>query len=158
MINEHNTEIETNYKKYYKLVFHTALLILKDISASEDAMQEVFLKYFLNYEKGIENVGAWLVTSTKNHCYNYLRQNKKTVDIEHIPTSTDSPEKLVERKMFFDEVLNNLDSDEKEIFTLHVVCELKHREIADIMSLPQSTVRWKYSNAIKKLRIVLKNY
>lgn len=60
--------------------------------------------------------------------------------------------------MFYNEVLTKLEIDEREIFTLHVAAELKHREIANILSLPQSTVRWKYSNAVKKLKTVLKDY
>lgn len=151
-----SVEVEKYYQKYCKAVFHTALSILKDVTTSEDVMQEVFLKFISNYQKGIDNAGAWLITSTKNCCYNYLRDKKETINIDNISAATSSPEKTVEQKIFFDEILSNLENDAKEIFMLHILCNLKHKDIAVILSLPQSTVRWKYSNAVKTLKSVIK--
>lgn len=151
-----NIEVEMYYEKYHKAIFHTAHYILKDVVASEDAMQETFLKFISNYEKGIDHVGAWLITCTRNYCFNYLRDKKETTNLDRISVSTSSPEKAVEQKIFFDEILSNLESDVKEIFMLHILCNLKHKDIAIILSLPQSTVRWKYSNAVKTLKSIIK--
>lgn len=155
---KNSAELEGFYHKYYKAVFHTALMILKDTAAAEDAMQEVFIKFMSAFDKGIENAGAWLITTTKNYCYNYIRDNKRTVQVDNIEVKSSPPDKTAEQKIFFEEVLSNLEDDEREIFTLHVASGLKHKEIAEILSMPQSTVRWKYSGAVKKLRAVLKKY
>lgn len=121
-------------------------------------MQEVFIKFLSAYEKGIDHVGAWLITATKNYCFNYIRDNKRTIQTENIERKSTPPENIAEQKIFFEQVLSKLEEDEREIFTLRVACGLKHKEIAAVLSLPQSTVRWKYSNAVKKLRTILKEY
>jgi RNA polymerase sigma factor (sigma-70 family) len=158
MAGMHDAQLESYYKKYHKAVFHTAFMILKHPAAAEDAMQEVFVKFISGFEKEIDNVGAWLITVTKNYCYNYIRDNKRTIQVDNVEAKSSSPAKIAEQNIFFEEVLSNLEGDEREIFTLHVASGLKHREIASILSMPQSTVRWKYSNAVRKLRNVLKKY
>ena len=40
----------------------------------------------------------------------------------------------------------------KEVVTLHVINDLKFKEIAKIMKKPLGTVLWIYNKAIKKLR------
>lgn len=157
---EQNLKLQQYYDKFQKAVFHTALGILKNASAAEDAMQEVFLKLIIikRNENAISNIGAWLVTCTKNYCYNYLRNNKKVVGDEYFPSETSNPEAIIQQTIFFSDVLSKLETDERELFMLHVVGGLKHREIADILSLPQSTIRWKYANAVKKLKTILKDY
>lgn len=49
-------------------------------------------------------------------------------------------------------LLTKLESSERQIIVLHLTCELKHREIAEILRLPLGTVLWKYSISIKKLK------
>ncbi|MDN5317195.1 MAG: hypothetical protein PWR08_1320 [Thermoanaerobacterium sp.] len=56
------------------------------------------------------------------------------------------------------DVLNYLGNDEREIFSLHVFGRYTHREISEILNIPQGTVRWKYSIIKKKLRKLLKKY
>ena len=153
--------LENCYNKYYKSVFYTALGFLKTIENAEDASQAVFEK-FINHEGQIENAGGWLIACTKNYCKNYIRDNAKNMDVDEIspytPSAESLPSEIVEENHFISRVLTCLAGDEKEIFVLHILSGLKHREIADILQLPAATVRWKYADAVKKLKIYLKEY
>src|SRR5690554_3935659 len=51
--------------------------------------------------------------------------------------------------------LLELDEADRQIVVLHVVAGFKHREIADFLSLPHSTVRWRYRRALSKLAAIL---
>lgn len=114
MTTQRDSELERYYQKYRKAVFHTALMILKDISSAEDAMQEVFIKFLSAYEKGIDHVGAWLITATKNYCFNYIRDNKRTIQTENIERKSTPPENIAEQKIFFEQVLSKLEEDEEK--------------------------------------------
>ena len=48
-----------------------------------------------------------------------------------------------------------LSEEERQIVVLHAVSGLKHREIADILEKPLSTVLNKYRRALKKLQALL---
>ena len=49
-------------------------------------------------------------------------------------------------------MLKLLSDEERQIITLHAVSGLKHRQIAELLDIPLSTVLSKYNRAIKKLR------
>ena len=45
-----------------------------------------------------------------------------------------------------------LSGDELEVFILHVIDELKHKEIAKILKKPLGTITWLYNKAVNKLK------
>jgi RNA polymerase sigma-70 factor (ECF subfamily) len=52
-------------------------------------------------------------------------------------------------------LLENLDEDERTIILLHTVSGYKHREIAQNLEKPLSTVLSRYNRGIKKLRKIV---
>ena len=52
----------------------------------------------------------------------------------------------------FEELMEELDDEEREIFTLHVDAELGFREIAKMTGLSTASVFRRYRSAIRKLR------
>ena len=50
------------------------------------------------------------------------------------------------------EALSTLSDEERQIIMLHVTAGLKHREIAQLLELPLSTVLSKYRRALSKLK------
>jgi RNA polymerase sigma-70 factor (ECF subfamily) len=63
-----------------------------------------------------------------------------------------SEESNTEKEMIVKEMLEVLKEDEREIVILHVVGDLKHREISEIVNKPLGTVTWIYNQAIKKTK------
>ena len=51
--------------------------------------------------------------------------------------------------------LSALNSEERQIVSLHAVAGLKHREIAEMTGIPLSTVLTKYKRALEKMKKVL---
>ena len=54
------------------------------------------------------------------------------------------------------EALARLSGEERRIVLLHAVTGLKHREIAQLLELPLSTVLSKYHRGLKKLKSLMK--
>lgn len=52
--------------------------------------------------------------------------------------------------------MTGLSDQERQVVLLHAVTGLKHREIAALLELPLPTVLSKYSRALKKLRLAMK--
>ncbi len=45
-----------------------------------------------------------------------------------------------------------LSGEELEVFILHVIDELKHKEIAQALKKPLGTITWLYNKAVKKVK------
>lgn len=53
-------------------------------------------------------------------------------------------------------MISTLDATSKEIITLKTVTGLKHRDIANLLNIPEGTVRWRYRKALDELRTLLR--
>ena len=128
---------------------------------AEDIMHDTFVQIF-RYAKQYRPMGkplAWIFTIELN-----LFRRMRTVD-SRVVELDDTIEVADEGSSFEDKVITNeyllsllmtLDEDEREIISLYIVSGLKHREIADLLKKPLSTVLSRYNRAIKKLRILVR--
>ena len=77
------------------------------------------------------------------------------VSLDNISKNTDESELMIKND-YLNRLLNNLDIEEREIISLHIVSDLKFREISKILNKPLSTVLNKYNRAIKKIKKIAK--
>ena len=150
-------ELEMLYRQTSPAVYAYALSILKNSSAAEDVMQDTYVSVAQN-AAGYESQGkpmAWIMTITRNLAYMQLRKSEsKNVSIEDY-TDLASQRDLyseTDRRLLLKTALSILGEEERQIVTLHGVSGLKHREIADMMNLPLSTVLTKYKRALEKMK------
>lgn len=148
------------YKLTSVSIYSFALSILKNSHDAEDVMHDVYLTVSAS-AASYEDRGkplAWMLTITKNHCLMKLRKRAKNAD--YCPENWEETFALASDVSTEDAVIirmcmEKLSDEELRIVTLHAVSGFKHREIADILSLPLPTVLSKYSRAIRKLRKIL---
>ena len=62
------------------------------------------------------------------------------------------PDNSSEDRVVLEAALRLLTGEERRIVMLHAVAGLKHRETAELLELPLSTVLSKYRRALKKLK------
>ena len=144
---------DTFYNLTKNQVFYAIVSIVKDQYQAEDLMQEVYMKFLEKIEdyKSNSNPYAYLSTIARNLAINYYNKNKRiVVSDELIESIPDEEVEEVNEDIF--KILDLLDPDEREIVTLHVINDLKFREIAIMMDKPLGTVLWIYNKAIKKLK------
>jgi RNA polymerase sigma-70 factor (ECF subfamily) len=138
------------------LVYHTILSVIKDRSLAEDLMQDTYLKALdsIHSFKPRYSFQSWLVRIAKNLAINEYNRRKRlqSFDPAETPQVFGQEESNVENQMMVEEMLSSLSDLEREIVTLHVLGDLKHREIAEIVGKPLGTVTWTYQQAIKKMK------
>lgn len=139
-------------------MYMVAFRILRNRADAEDAVQDVFLKLLKNAPTEISNGRAYIFQTVRNTAISWLRRR-------NFETSTD-PEELLPLLRNdeaedggsdsvaeqFEELMEELDDEEREIFTLHVDAELGFREIAKMTGLSAASVFRRYRSAIRKLR------
>jgi len=154
-----NGNIEVFDDIYYQtkdLVFYSIFLILKDYQLAEDIMQDTYLKALdkIHSYKRHAHFKSWLVTIAKNLAINeYNRRKRETfVDLSENEYLLGNTASTAENEVLISQIFKVLSDTEKEVVLLHVLGDLKHREISDLLNKPLGTVTWIYNEAIKKLK------
>lgn len=150
------TVFDDVYHETKSIVYYTIFNILKDKSLSEDIMQDTYLKSLekIHSFKPKYSFKSWLVTIARNLALNEYNRRKRELsfDINEEEYIFGSKESTSEKELIVKEMIEYLNEDEREIVILHVIGDLKHREVADIVNKPLGTVTWIYNTAIKKLQ------
>ncbi|MEG0994726.1 MAG: sigma-70 family RNA polymerase sigma factor [Bacilli bacterium] len=146
------------YEQTSSQVYGFALAILHDHHLSEDVMQETYIKIFNNAENYNDQgkLIYYILTIVRNLSYMKIRENKHYYNLSeellnNIGNNHDEYLKT-DNKILLEECLNSLTSEERQIIILFAITGLKHKEIAELINIPLSTVLSKYSRALKKLQ------
>ena len=148
--------INANRLKMYK----TAISILKNEDDANDAIQDALYSAYKNYEslKDKKLFVTWLIRILINKCYDIINKNKKVVYIDDDSTIENTYGKAdtydVENSL--DWVLNKIDKDLKEIVVMYYYDELSVTEIADILEIPNGTVKSRLSRARSQISEIMK--
>jgi len=149
----------TNFDEFYnatkKTVFFAIASIVKDRSVIDDLMQDTYIRFLENIDKykTKTNINAYLSTMAHNIAINHYNKEKKLVHdqeiLDFIPDNKNN-DSYVEIEVL--DILKDLDDISREIVILHVINDLKFKDIAVIVNKPLGTVLWIYNKAIKALK------
>lgn len=158
-------DFEALYQKYYTMVYYTAMQLMGDKNDAEDMTQEAFVTAFVKYANLQDEAafGGWIKRIVINKCLD--EQKKKTpVPVEDIETElmgemTDDENVLPEdvfiseekRKIIFDIMKSVLSKKQYETVVLFYYDELPIAEIAQMMDVPEGTIRSRLSIARNKI-------
>lgn len=142
-------------------VYALALALLHNAQEAQDTAQDAFIKVWEG-APGYRAQGspmAWMLTITRNLALSRLRQSGRRVELsdeewDAIPAA--APNVSTEDRQVLQQALGMLSGEERRIVLLHAVTGLKHREIAQLLELPLSTVLSKYHRGLKKLKSLMK--
>ncbi|HWK58896.1 MAG TPA: RNA polymerase sigma-70 factor [Parapedobacter sp.] len=143
-------------------VYRLALRFLKDTSWSEEIVQDVFLKLWLNRE-GLDDQGnlwLYLYVITKRLCLNKLREIRKSpVLFEQLMNGMEvasrPPEEqfmAIELEQQAQRLIACLPKQQQRIYKLSREEGLSHHEIAEKLGLSPNTVKNHMVQALKTLK------
>lgn len=138
------------YNHTKKGVFYTISTIIKRGDLVEEIMQDTYIKFLDNIEKcdANNNPIAYLNTIARNLSINeYHKLTKFTISDEVFEVIDDTEESSISLG-----ILEYLEGIEKEVVSLHIVSDLKFKDVAAVLNKPLGTVLWIYNKAIKKLK------
>lgn len=150
--------------RYRTRLFSLASSILQDADQASDAVQDAFLKAYssLSEYRGRGYFGAWLRKILVNHCLSVLRQRHhylslQDLDIE-VPSHERGPEAQVVAHTETDAIrraMGRLPAHFRTALVLRVVEDLSYREIAQLLSVPESTVETWIHRGRQRMRVLL---
>lgn len=152
------------YDTYAQAMFTVACRYLNDAEDAKDAMQDGFLKAFLNIEtyEPTATFGAWLKRIIINQCLDVLK--KRSLDFSNNAVETlqiiaddnwEFEDTITKTEII--EAISQLKEKHKIVVTLYLMEGYDHQEISEILNIPVKTSRTHLSRGKAQLRTLLKS-
>ncbi|MEF2967301.1 RNA polymerase sigma factor [Paenibacillus sp. M1] len=149
------------FEAHKEQIFRLCYCMMQDRSDAEDICQEVFVKAILADRSQIRDLRPWLLKIASNECRKVLKRRKSGLAKEKFayllapPQHGNPVEEGYDRKEKEDEVniwLNRLPEKVRVVVVLRFVNELTLREIAEVIQVPEGTVKSRLNKGTKLLR------
>ncbi|WP_427109845.1 RNA polymerase sigma factor [Lysinibacillus xylanilyticus] len=148
---EHFSDERVLFQTYYKDVFRACYYMLQNKYDAEDLCQEVFAKALSEDFRAIQNQKSWLLSIAMNMSRNYLKKKNRLLLKENFNflsskqfDNTQNIEQTIqinENKSELVDLMNKLPVRIRKVMVLKYVHDCKDREIAQILKIPEGTVK-----------------
>jgi len=140
-------------------LFRFAYLRVGRREDAEDIVQDVLLKLFQSKENlaSIDKTEQYLICAVRNACIDYLRRQPPVVmtgleNAAQMVEDSDVDKEMHEEYESINRLLHMIPPEQAEIVRLHCTDGLTFRQIAEVLELPEPTVKSRYRYAIDKIR------
>src|SRR3989454_9963456 len=153
------------YARYHVRVFRFVVRLVRDEATAEDVISEVFLDVWRQAGRfeGRSAVSTWLLAISRFKALSALRRRPdEELDEETaavIEDPSDDPEVTMQKKdkgVILRKCLTGLSPEHREIIDLVYYHEKSVEEVAEIVGIPENTVKTRLFYARKKLAELLK--
>jgi RNA polymerase sigma-70 factor (ECF subfamily) len=153
------------FARHHVRVFRFVLRLVRDEAAAEDLISEVFLDVWRQAGRfeGRAQVSTWLLAIARFKALSALRRKpEQELDeemAEAIEDTSDTPDVTLEKKETGEVIrqcLTSLSAEHREIIDLVYYHEKSVEEVAEIVGIPEATVKTRMFYARKKLAELLK--
>ena len=165
-LREQNPEYFTTlYRRYAGKVFAKCISMLGDEALARDAVQDIFIKVFLNLSRFSEqsSFSTWLYSITYNFCIDVIRKKKKIAVVlsDDIGRISDEPEVdipdsvLLEMKHDrLEKVLAQMQEGDRIILLMKYMDDMSIKDIADFFQKTESAIKMQIMRAKMKAQAI----
>lgn len=165
------------YDEYFALLFAVCRRYAPDADAAKDILQDSFIKIFENIKKfewkGKGSFIGWMRRIVMNTAIKQYHKKKKdatdsmnNLDFEPHDTSHIDDSSFIEllldaqvTESHLLQLLTQIPEHFRIVFNLYAIEGLSHKEIADLLQIPEKTSTTRLTRARKQLReIILEHY
>ena len=147
------------FDRYSRLVYSVALRVLRDPSAAEDVLHEVFLHLWNqseSYNDATASLGGWLAVVARNRSLDTLRRKKTEAPVQEfqLPSAVRLAEDS-ERTTTLERThaaLLRLPVEQRKALDMAFFDGLTHTEIAELTGEPAATIKTRIRTGFLQLR------
>jgi len=138
--------------------FAIAYRILRDVEAAEDAVQQAFLLAWhdLPRLRDVERYDVWLHRLLVNACYEEARRRRRwTSRVRVLPVDgpvSDDPTVSVDDRDLIERAFARLSPPHRAVWVLHHYAGLPLATIAEVVGVPEGTVKSRLHHATRSMR------
>lgn len=170
---------EVLLSRHRKPVYNFILRFVGDKETAEDLLQEAFMRVIKGAEayKRQAKFTTWLYTIARNLCVDQTRRRKhrKHASLDAPMDASDdagtlldvipsnemaSDRKSVNKQLHqtMQRAIEALSDEQREVFLMREFLDMPFRQIADVVGVPENTVKSRMRYALEKLRLELDEY
>lgn len=152
---------EALVRQFARTAHAVALAVVKEPADAEDVCQDAFIRALERLEdcRNPDQFGAWLLRIVRNRAHSVRRylgvREAAPLDVVPVASADPGPQRETERSELRTdllEALGDLKEVQREVVLLHDLEGWKHREIGELLELPEGTVRAHLFHARRALR------
>ena len=157
--------------RYRRAMLTVAQQIVRNATDAEDVVQDAFLRAFeaLPQLADLNRFGAWLHSITRNRALRYYKNASRYQPQEDMEpylntvsdTSAADPAQIVESELTqqgIRDAIQSLPPDYQAVIELYYWAEMPQQRMAEFLSLPLTTVKWRIRKAKELLKTVLEKH
>ena len=143
-------------RKYYPDIYRYCLRRLPSPADAEDLTQETFERFFRGFESYRHSGKAknYLYVIAGSLCADFYRRGGGEQGAE-LPENAAAPEADTDRHLDLAAAVDALPEELREVIVLHYFQDLKLREIAHILGIGLPLVKYRVSQAKRRLKLLL---
>lgn len=156
------------YDHYSGALYGVILRIVQSKDYTEEIIQDVFVKIWNSIQQYDSSKGrfyTWMINIARNTAIDYLKSKSFQNELKNQPlpdfvynsaelSTTNNSSDFIG----FNNVLESLETDKKELIDLAYYQGYTQNEISEKLKIPLGTVKTKMRNALMKLKDLLKDY
>ena len=148
--------LETVVREHARFVFKVAYGVLRNSHDAEDVVQEVYLRVHRSGIKEVEDIRAWLARVTFRLAIDRMRR-PQALELPETEMASDEPdaEHLAIHRQRVEQVHKLIAALPEELrypLVLSAIEELNSRQIAEMLGIPESSVRGRVFRARQMLK------
>jgi RNA polymerase sigma-70 factor (ECF subfamily) len=149
-------------RRHEQTVYNLALRFMRDPSLAEDMAQEALVKAYQKLHKfrGDARFSTWLYRIVCNVCLSELQKRKRRGELSAVnePESSQAPDitaAQADEAALVRRSVAQLPKRYAQAITLYYLQDLSYEEVAEIMKVPQGTLKTWMHRARKQLRDIV---
>jgi RNA polymerase sigma-70 factor, ECF subfamily len=152
--------LETLYSRHSSRTYKFLCRLMADRTAAEDLMHDVFLEVWKSADRfeGRSSVTTWILSIARYKALDARRRRRSLTEHDLPARAEPTPEAAAMESStgtFMRKCLDKLSEEHREIIDLVYYHEMSVKEAAEILDIPEATVKTRMFYARKKLKEML---
>jgi len=144
------------YETHGPALLAYASALLRNPSAAEDVLHQVFLNLLRGRVSITGEPAAYLFRAVRNGALNHIRGQSREADLTDAAVWLESPDGSRETSLALQSVLRTLPSEQREVIVLRIWGQLTFEEAADVIGISPNTAASRYRYGMAKLKEIWK--
>jgi RNA polymerase sigma-70 factor (ECF subfamily) len=140
------------YDEHGRALLAYACALLRDPSAAEDVLHQVFLNVLRSRAAISGEPAPYLFRAIRNAALNHIRGQSREVELANGGVWLESPDGSSETSVALQSALRMLPDDQREVMVLHIWGQLTFQEAAEVIGVSANTAASRYRYGLAKLK------
>jgi RNA polymerase sigma-70 factor, ECF subfamily len=145
-------DVRSLYETHGRALLAYASALLRNPSAAEDVLHQVFLNLLRGRASITGEPAAYLFRAVRNGALNHIRGQSRETDLAAAAVWLESPDGSRETSLALQSALRALPAEQREVIVLRIWGQLTFEETAEVIGVSLNTAASRYRYGLAKLK------